>query len=153
MNKAAPADSTWSAPADGLRARLVARQGQIRAGASLQIDIELENVGAAPLRVVLDDPFAFTPRLEDAGGRELSPTGSRLDILSSPREETIAPGQTIRALLAMPHEDAQVELDVTTSMWKLAPGRYRLSGRFAGTGPAGTWMSTLELPPISIEVL
>lgn len=152
MTSTTPANPAWSAPSGGLRARLVTQQGQVRAGESLRIDIELENVGSVPLRVVLDDPFAFSPRLEDAAGREIAPTGSRAEVLSSPREETIAPGHTVSAPLATPHEDTKAELDLTTSMWQLAPGRYRLSGRFAGTGDAGTWTGTLDLPPLLFEV-
>lgn len=145
----------WSPPSGGLRARLIAgpAQGRVRVGESISIGIELENIGSVPLRVVLDDPFAFTAKIEDTSGRELSSTRSRLEVLSSPRVETIASGQTVRSPLTTPHEDAKMELDLTTSMWQLAPGRYRLYGHFTGSGAESTWMGTLDLPAIMIEVL
>lgn len=139
----------WSTPVAGLRGRLVT-DSAVSSGEPFAIDLELENLGAGPVRVIVGDPFAVTASLEAAGGHAVEPTGSRLDILSAPETAELAPGGRLRRPITGRHEDVAASLDLTTAFWKLAPGRYRLLVRWRSDAP-GAWAGELVLSPLELE--
>jgi hypothetical protein len=131
-----------------LRGRLVAAHAV--STEPFAVELELENTSEQPLRVTLGDPFSLSASLEDAGGRPVPPTGSRLDVVSVSETVAIAPGARKRHPLTARHDDVIASLDLVTALWKLAPGRYLLSATWDSHLDGG-WGGRLTLPPIEIE--
>ena len=130
----------------------------------VELSVELWNKGSMPLVATTHDPFAFDLVVRDAAGEVVKPDAQRIDVLSSPQAGVIPRD----CLLALPvtltqDEAGKWNLDITTKLWRLAPGKYRLSGVYEvqpgpelkpkDVGPPReTWQGTLSLPEIEIEI-
>jgi hypothetical protein len=151
----------WSPARAGLRARLVAAPAQVAAaGGRFDVAIEFENVGSSAVAVVAGDPFAFTADLRDASGRAVAPSFQRGDVVSAPQWDAVAPGALRSVPVSIHAQDgaASSHVDVVTSAWSLAPGRYSLSGRFTcppvGSAPrhVAPCTASVSLPAIALYV-
>lgn len=85
----------------------------------------------------------------------------REDILSSPQTAVLPRECALRFPVTLSQETGW-NLDITTHLWKLKPGRYTLAGKYlvpAGkprATPKGdmvhAWSGELELPEIVVEI-
>ena len=160
------ADGAWSAPAGGLEGRLVLALPRISETDWFALKLELRNVGEVPLAVQTGNPFLLDVRVADAKGQAVKPTWTRSDVLFSPKWAEIAPKSSLSVQVSEKSIDGAKgsHLDVTTSIWKLEPGKYRVSatcksqerGAAASSpykGNARLWSGQLALPEIEVEVL
>ena len=158
--KAGAADA-WSKPIADIRGRLVAETREVKGKPVILLFVELENTGPLRRGVVTHDPFAFALTVKDAAGKVLDSDAQRGEILSSP-QVAVLPRETV---LRFPVTLAQGEawnLDITTHLWKLKPGRYRLAGKYSVPPgeptefPKGdvihAWSGELELPEIEVDI-
>lgn len=125
----APADE-WSSPVCGVRGKLTAEQ---QAG-HVKLIVELRNDGVLPYWVTTHHPFGFDLVVRDATGNELTPDSDRSEILSSP-QAAILPRECRLAMPVTLHQDDRWNLDITTKLWSLKPGKYKLSGKYVIDGP------------------
>jgi hypothetical protein len=161
----APASpDSWSEPVNKLAGRLRVSESRITVDQHFQISLELANRGHIPLAVQCGNPHIITITLFDSAGKPVKPTSARVDVLSSPQWGVI-PG---RAYLGFPVSIQSQDgakgshLDITTLIWELSPGKYRVVGEFASgraadfmgiPGKAEIWEGRIELPSIDIEVI
>lgn len=134
---------------------LVATPARISSSGALQLGVELRNGSSKAVQVPSGNPFAFQAVVRDARGASVPPTQQRLEVLSATRWVRIEPGASATVALTIPPEGGN-HLDTTTAVWRLPPGTYQIGGTFAVTGedaPGDAWIGSLELAPISIEVL
>lgn len=128
------------------------------------LTLELANRGSAPLAVQCGNPHIFTVVLLDGVGKPAKPTSARIDVLSSPQWGVIPRESYLGFPVSIQSQDGAKgsHLDSTTLIWKLSPGKYRISGTFASgraadfmgkPGKTKTWEGKIELPPIDIEVV
>jgi hypothetical protein len=154
----------WSEPAAQLSGRLRVNESRITADQYFEITLELTNRGHAPLAVQSGNPHIFTITLLDRAGKPVKRTSGRCDVISSPQWGVI-PG---RAYLGFPVSIQSQDgakgshLDITTLIWKLSPGKYRITGEFSSgraasfmgsPGKAKIWDGKIQLPPVDIEVV
>ena len=163
------ASGEWSAPANGLMGRLLVERHRIDEARGFELCLELKNAGETPLAVLTGDPHLIRARVADAKDRPIRRASGRADILYAPRWIEIAPGS-----IAATRADfegggplcAGCQLDFGGAMWRLEPGRYRVSiacqfpeneqvaasdlRRYRGT--ATVWRGELAVPPVELEV-
>lgn len=148
----------WSQSVKGLTGRLTAKDNS----GHIELTVELRNSDSLPRWVVTHDPFAFDLTVRDAEGSELRPTAERADILSSPQAAILPRNCYLGLPVTLPAEpEKRWNLDITTKLWTLKPGRYRLAGKYMipgiqkelkKKGEAYPWQGEIELPEIEIEV-
>lgn len=145
----------WAKPVRGLTGRLVVEA----VDEHVRLAVELKNEGVLSYWVTMHSPFTFDLAVKSPDGSEIKPDAERGDITSSP-QAAIVPRE---CRLAMPVTITQAgwNLDIVTKLWKLKPGKYRLSGKYEipgkdkeprQKGEAYTWQGVLELPEVEIEV-
>ena len=154
----------WSEPASLLAGRLRVAEKAITTDQYFRLTLELANQGHTPLAVQSGNPHIFTITLLDSAGKLVKPTSARIDVISSPQWGVI-PG---RAYLGFPvsiHSQDGAKgshLDITTLIWRLSPGTYRITGEYSSDraadfmgkpGKAKIWEGKIRLPPVDIEVL
>lgn len=157
----ATAADAWSKPAADIRGRLVAESREVKGKPVLLLFVELENTGPLRRGVVTHDPFAFSLTVKDAAGKALESDAQRGEILSS-AQVAVLPRETFLRFPVTLVQDQGWNLDITTHLWKLKPGRYKLSGKYTVLPgeptefPKGdvvhTWSGELGLPEIEIEI-
>jgi beta-lactamase regulating signal transducer with metallopeptidase domain len=161
----APAETPWSGPV-GLSGRLVVAQPTITPKEQFDLSLELRNVnrGGSPwLAVQEGNPFLFEARVTDAVGKAVKPTMQRVDVLYSPKWRVIRPfpDERLKIPVSIRSEDgaAGSHLDTTTNIWKLPPGKYKISGTYRSAeevryeGEATPWAGKLVIPPVDVEVI
>jgi biopolymer transport protein ExbD len=163
---AAVAEPDWSKLAPGLNGRLVVGKPTIRSNEQFNLSLELCNnhYGGGPWMAVQEgNPFLFEARVTDADGKAIRPTMQRADVLYSPKWRVIRPFPDER--LTIPLSIRSIDgargshFDTATNIWKLPPGKYKISGTFASPkefryrGEGTPWVGTLELPPIKVEIV
>lgn len=122
----------FTAPVDGLRARLV-----VSGGRPLDVVLEVQRVEDTPADVVVDDPTSLAWALE-ADCVEVPPAFGRMDVVGAPRRVTLAPGDLVRWTAS--HRAAEgegggpVDLDLVTAAWRLDGLGDRLALRCAWRG-------------------
>ena len=154
----------WSKPVLQLSGRLRVAELRITSDQHFQLTLEMANRGDTPLAVQCGNPHIFSITILDGAGKQVKPTSARIDVLSSPQWGVI-PG---RAYLGFPVSIRSQDgakgshLDITTLIWKLPPGKYRISGEFSSgkaadfmgkPGKAKIWEGKIELPPVDIEIV
>lgn len=157
----------WSKPVSGLAGRLRVSKSSITADGQFRLTLELANRGRSPLAVQCGDPICFTLTVLDAKGEKVEAPIVRAEVLSSPQWGVI-PGGSYLGLPVSYHPQnraANRQLDITTDIWTLKPGKYRLVGSFASNlssgvmkflgspGKAAIWKGKIKLPPLDVEVL
>lgn len=153
----------WSEPVAKLSGRLRLSEPKITTDQYLQINLELANRGHTPLAIQSGNPHIFTITLLDGAGKPVKPTSARSDVLSSPQWGVIPGGAYLGFPVSIQSQDGAKgsHLDITTLIWKLSPGKYRISGTFScgraadfmgSPGKAEVWEGKIDLPPIDIEV-
>ena len=148
----------WSESVKGLSGRLLAKDNS----GHIELTLELRNDDSLPRWVVAHDPFAFDLTVRDAEGKEVRPTAERADILSSPQAAILPRNCYLGLPVTLPAEpEKRWNLDITTKLWALAPGRYRLAGKYVIPAAerelktkeeAYPWHGEIVLPEIEIEV-
>jgi hypothetical protein len=156
-----PEEDGWSKTAADLRGRLVAEVREVKERQVVHLGVELENTGSLRRTVVTHDPFSFELTVRDAKGKEVASDSQRADILSSPQIAVLPRECTLRFPVALTQEKGW-NLDITTHLWKLKPGRYTLAGKYKLPPPppgealereaAHPWGGELQLPEITIEL-
>jgi hypothetical protein len=156
----AGADS-WSKPIADIRGRLIAETREVKGKPFVQLWVELENTGSLRRSVVTHDPFAFSLMVKDATGKVLGSDSRRGEILSSPQVAVIPRGCVLRLPVTLTQEKTW-NLDITTHLWTLKSGRYKLAGKYIVPPGEQTetpkddvvhaWSGELELPEIEIEI-
>lgn len=156
----------WSETVSNVAGRLRVEKATIAENEHFELTLELFNRGDSSLAVRTYYPFDFTASLRDSAGNEVKPTSGRVDIFSCARWGVV-PG---RSYLGFPVSNespirdsgySSSNLDVIRHIWKLAPGKYRISGTFTwsgevnmgGTAGVERWKGKLDLPPIDVEVV
>jgi hypothetical protein len=157
----ATAADTWSKPITDLRGRLVAEPRKVKGKPVVELWIDLENTGPLRRSVVAHDPFSFSLTVKDAGGKALDSDSQRLEILSSPQVAVLPRECVLRLPVTMTQEETW-NLDITTHLWKLKPGHYKLAGKYSVPPGEQTeipkeevvhaWSGELQLPEIEIEI-
>lgn len=157
----AGAAESWSKPIADIRGRLVAGQREVNGKSVVQLWVELENTGPLRRGVVTHDPFAFTLTVKDATGKALDSDAQREEILSSPQVAVVPRETTVRFPVTLGQGQAW-NLDITTHLWKLKPGSYKLAGRYRV--PPGEqaelpaedvvhpWSGEVALPEIEVDI-
>ena len=155
------AADTWSKPIADVRGRLIAEQRQMKGKPVIQLWVELENTGPLRRSVVTHDPFAFSLTVMDAAGKVLDSDSQRGEILSSP-QVAVLPRECVLRLPVTLAQEKMWNLDITTHLWKLKPGRYKLAGKYSVPPGEQTeipkedvvhaWSGELQLPEIEIEI-
>ena len=154
----------WSEAVSQLSGRLRIVEPKITADQYFHLTLELANRGTTPLAVQCGNPHVFTVTLLDGAGKQVGPTLVRADVLSSPQWGVIPRGSYLGLPVSIRSEDGAKgsHLDITTLIWKLSPGKYRVcatfsSGRaadFMGSpGKAEIWEGKIEIPPVDVEVI
>ncbi|MCX5674803.1 MAG: hypothetical protein NTX87_07330, partial [Planctomycetota bacterium] len=154
----------WSKPVSQLSGRLRVAESRIATDQYFQLTLELANRGGTPLAVQCGNPHIFTITLLDGAGKQVKPTLVRADVLSSPQWGVIPGGAYLGFPVSIQSQDGAKgsHLDITTLIWKLSPGKYRIAGEFSSGGAAdfmGTpgkatiWDGKIDLPPVDIEVV
>ena len=154
----------WSEPVAKLSGRLRVSERKITSDQYFQITLELANRGHSPLAVQSGNPHIFTVTLLDGAGKPVKPTSSRRDVLSSPQWGVIPCGAYLSIPVSIQSQDGAKgsHLDITTLIWKLSPGKYRITGEFSSgraadfmgnPGKAEIWEGKIELPPLDVEVI
>ncbi len=156
----------WSKPVGVLSARLVVTRSNIRESESFRLTLELKNTGVLPLAVQTYNPHILTLKILDSAGNSVGPSSSRIDIISSPqwgvipRDGYLGFPVTIRS----PDRVKGSHIDITTRIWKLPPGKYRVSGEYSSTNPpqfpeimgkpgrARIWEGKVNLPALDLEI-
>lgn len=159
--------SAWSAPVNGLRARLTTSAGTTHGGVRVpRVDLELENVSdvANPIELYWDIDALLAFRIEDASGVIIAPASVPASIL-----------RPTRFWLMVPYH-GRVRLEITTfgygiarglrmfiglpgmGAWAVAPGdtrRYMVSGTLTAsphTEPnRRPWQGRLNLQEVEIR--
>ena len=154
----------WSESASQLSGRLRVAESRITSDQHFQLTLELANRGSAPLAVQWGNPHIFTVALLDGAGNPVKPTSARIDVLSSPQWGVIPHNSYLGFPVSIQSQDGAKgsHLDITTLIWKLSPGKYRVSGVFSSgkaadfmgkPGKAKIWEGKIELPSIDIEIV
>jgi hypothetical protein len=156
--------AAWSEPASHLSGRLRVAEPKITADQHFQLTLELANRGQIPLAVQSWNPHVFTITLLNGAGKHVQPTSARVDIMSAPQWGVIPR----RGYLGFPVSTQSRDrargshLDITTLIWKLSPGKYRICGEYSSgraadfmgkPGKATIWQGKLKLPAVDIEVV
>lgn len=154
----------WSESVSGLAGRLRVAEATIATDQYFRVTLELANRGQAALAVQSGNPHIFTITLLDSTGKPVNPSYARADVFSIPQWGVI-PG---RAYLGFPVSIQSLDgakganLDITTAIWKLPSGKYRICGTFSSgkaadfmgsPGKASIWEGKIELPPLDVEVI
>jgi hypothetical protein len=152
----------WSREVKHLAGRLAARESRVPRAGHVELSVELWNKGSTSVVVSAHDPFAFDLVVRDAAGKVVAPDAQRIDVLSSPQAAVIPRDCRLALPVTLSQDEAgKWNLDITTKLWRLAPGKYRLSGvyqaqpgpRLKGFDPPrDNWQGTLSLPEIEIEI-
>jgi hypothetical protein len=149
----------WSEVSEGLRGRLVIAQPRVPARGRLVATLEMENVGKTQLVVRTQNPFDFEARVPDAAGLDIPPTSIRSDVLYTGKFVAIPAGERLSLPVTIESQDGAKgsQVDTTTDIWTLAPGRYGLGGTFGMAvmeekAPRGTWVGRLTLPVVPFEI-
>jgi hypothetical protein len=155
------AEEAWSKTVADVRGRLIAETREVKGRRVIELWVELYNAGSLRRSVVTHDPFSFTLTVKDADGKAIASDAQRADITSAP-QTAVLPRE---CFLRFPVTIAQGErwnLDITTELWKLKPGRYTLAGKYQ-TPPGKPretpkedvihpWEGELELPEIEVDL-
>ena len=156
--------NAWSKTVAQLSGRMRVAQPRITTDQHFQITLELANQGSTPVAVQCGDPHVFTITILDGAGKQVKPTLTRVDILSSP-QWGVVPGKAYLGFpVSIESQDGAKgsHLDITTLIWELSPGKYQISGSFSAGKPAEfmgkpdkakVWKGKIELPPIDIEIV
>lgn len=157
---AAAADA-WSKPVADIRGRLVVETREVKGRQVIELWVELHNMGDLRRSVVTHDPFSFMLTVKDADGKAIVSDAQRGDITSSPQTAILPRECFLRFPVTIAQGD-RWNLDITTELWKLKPGRYTLAGKYQTPHgeprevPKGDvvhpWEGELELPDIEIEL-
>ena len=154
----------WSKPVSSLAGRLRVAKTRISTDEYFQLTLELTNRGNMSLAVQCGNPHIFSITVIDTAGKQVGATSVRLDVLSSPQWGVI-PGRSYLGFpVSMQSQDGAKgsHLDITTRIWKLSPGKYRITGQFSSgraadfmgkPGKAKIWEGRIQLPPLDIEVV
>jgi len=156
----------WSKPVGSLSARLVVTKGSIQESESFRLTLELKNTGTQPLAIQTYNPHLLTLKILHSAGKSVGPSSSRIDIISSPqwgvipRDGYLGFPVTIRG----PERAKGSHIDITTSIWNLPPGKYRVSGEYSSESPlpfseflgksgkARIWKGKVSLPALDLEI-
>ena len=154
----------WSKPVSSLAGRLRVAKTRISTDEYFQLTLELTNRGNMSLAVQCGNPHIFSITVFDTAGKQVSAAFARIDVLSFPQWGVI-PGRSYLGFpVSMQSQDGAKgsHLDITTRIWKLSPGKYRITGQFSSgraadfmgkPGKAKIWEGKLQLPPLDIEVV
>ena len=155
------AADAWSKPVADIRGRLVAETREVKGKPAIVLFVELENTGPLRRGVVTHDPFAFSLTVKDAAGKVLDSDSQRGEILSSP-QVAVLPRECVLRLPVTLVQEKMWNLDITTHLWKLKPGRYKLAGKYSVPPREPTespkddvvhaWSGELLLPEIEVEI-
>jgi hypothetical protein len=159
----APVKNAWSNPVSNLSGRLRVAKSAITTDEYFELALELSNSGNIPLAVQCHNPHIFRVTVFDAAGKQVKTIFTRSDILSSPHWGIIPRGGYLGFRVSIQSQDGAKgsHLDITTLIWKLSPGTYRISGEFSsgraedfmgGPGKATIWEGKIDLPPVDIEI-
>ncbi len=154
----------WSEPVASLSGRLRVSEPRITSDQYFQITLELANRGHSPLAVQSGNPHIFTVTLLDGAGKPVKPTSARDDVLSFPQWGVIPGGAYLGIPVSIQSQDGAKgsHLDITTLIWKLSPGKYRIAGAFSSRraadfmgipGKAEIWEGQIDLPALEVEVV
>jgi hypothetical protein len=158
---ATQAAESWSKPVANIRGRLVTEQRESKGKPVVLLFVELENTGPLRRGIVTHDPFAFSLTVKDADGHAVKSDVQRGEILSS-AQVAVLPRNCFLRLPVTLDQGQGWNLDITTHLWRLKPGRYKLAGKYSV--PPGepmefpkedvvhAWSGELELPEIEIEL-
>lgn len=159
-------ERAWSKPVGNVSARLVVTSSNIRESENFRLTLELKNTGVLPLGVPTHNPHLLTFKILDSAGKSVGRSSSRIDVISSPqwgvipRDGYLGFPVTIRS----PDRAKGSHIDITTSIWKLPPGKYRVSGEYSSerplefpdlipkSGKAPIWMGKVNLPALDLEI-
>jgi len=159
-------EHAWSKPVGSLSARLVVTRTNIRESESFRLTLELKNTGVLPLAVQAHNPHILTLKILDSAGKSVRPSASRIDVISSPqwgvipRDGYLGFPVTIRS----PDRVKGSHIDITTSIWKLPPGKYRVLGEYSSESPlefpkfmgkpgkARIWEGKVNLSALDLEI-
>jgi hypothetical protein len=154
----------WSEPVAGLAGRIRVAEQTITTEQYFCLTLELVNRAHAPLAVQSGNPHMFTITLLDGAGKPVQPTSGRVDVLSSPQWGVIPGGAYLGLPVSIQTQDGAKgsHLDITTLIWKLAPGKYRVCATFSSgsaadfrgsPGKAAIWEGKIDIPPLDVEVV
>lgn len=154
----------WSEPVSGLAGRIRVAESTVAADQYFRLTLELANRSHAPLAVQSGNPHVFTITLLDGAGKQVQPTSARTDVLSSPQWGVIPGGAYLGLPVSIESQDGAKgsHLDITTLIWKLSPGKYRICATFASgraadfmgsPGKAAIWDGKIDIPPLDVEVI
>lgn len=164
---AGEATGPWSEAVDGLKGRLVMAHPRIGAAGWLDVRLQLRAANDTMRGVWTHNPFQFEMRVVDTDGNAVPPSEWRKSVPWGATWKRVSSDEGPDIPLTVPSPDGpgQAQLDAWTHVWKLAPGRYRISGTYspappekAGVsmpygGPGTRWTGRLALPPVEIEVV
>jgi len=143
---------------DTVSGELVISPMRIPSSESFQVTIELTDRSQAAIQVPSGNPFSFHASVRNDHGASVAPALQRVDVLSAPTWLRVEPGQS-SSVSATIKPDAGYQLDTTTQVWRLPPGKYEIAGRFvvdadgADGVPRDAWIGALDLAPVEVEVL
>ena len=154
----------WSETVNGLSGRLLVAREKIGTTEYFQLTLEVRNVGNSPLALQTKNPFAFTLRVLDGAGKVVAATSVRIDLwLRFPQWAIVPASCYLGTPVSIQSKDgaAGSHLDITTTIWKLPAGRYRLTAEYASKGfrespdkpkNVTVWQGKLVLPPVDVEI-
>jgi hypothetical protein len=140
------ADIHWGTPVNGLRLGV--------AGTAGMAELSLENVGAAPLRVLSHVNAGeihldwFTVELRDRGGAERTLHLMAARNKSGRVEVTLAPGQSLQHRVDLQAWAVRAENDGK----ELAEGDYALRATYQVEPEEGRWSGKLTAGPTTVHV-
>jgi hypothetical protein len=154
----------WSEAVAGLAGRIRVAEPTITTEQHFCLTLELANRGNGSLAVQSGNPHIFTITLLDGAGKPVQPTSARMDVLSSPQWGVIPGGAYLGLPVSIQSQDGAKgsHLDITTLIWKLSPGKYRICATFSSgsaadlmgsPGKAAIWEGKIVIPPLDIEVV
>jgi hypothetical protein len=156
--------AAWSREVKHLAGRMAAKELRVPKAGHVELFVELWNKGSTSVVVSAHDPFAFDIVVRDAAGKVVESDAQRIDVLSSPQAAVIHRDCRLALPVTLSQGEAgKWNLDITTKLWHLAPGKYRMRGVYQvqsgpeqklkdGDPPRVAWQGTLSLPEIEIEI-
>jgi len=155
--------SLWSKPAGGFAGRLVVSKHRIEKGEHFKVALELKNVSGAAgaLGFQTMNYSAFSFEVLDANGNVVEAEHVGADHVPQPRWGIIPAGAY--AGFAVSHREGifDAELETIGTIWKLAPGKYKLKGTYTSDkftlladckDSKNIWKGNIVTPAVEIEI-
>lgn len=153
----------WSKVNGNVSGRLLVTKDTIEPTEHFQLELVLHNIGNVPLAFQTENPFTFTVHILNRAGKTVKTTSARVDILSSPQWAVLPRNCSLTFPVSIKSADGAKgsHLDITTLIWKLPVGKYRICGEYSSDSftefkekPKNVmvWQGKIELPPVDVEI-